>query len=91
MGLLKDKLIEEIKLRGLSARTEQIYVQVAQKFILFTKKSTSELSLEDARTYKLNLISLKRAPRTINQEMSVVKFFSYLYCEFPGIITNLNH
>lgn len=78
MGQLKDRLIEEIKLRGFSKRTEEVYVSVAEKFIIFTAISPVNLTLDHVRKYKLHLINSKFAPRTINQQISAIKFFFIL-------------
>lgn len=75
MEQLKVKLAEEIKLRGLSARTQEVYTQVVIKFITFSKKPYSTIDLEDVKKYKLHLINSKKAPSTTNKEMAALKFF----------------
>lgn len=76
MEFFKNKIIEEVKLRNLSTRTQEMYCLVARKFITFTKKPFSDITLEDVRSYKLHLVNTGKAPRTINTEVAALKFFS---------------
>lgn len=78
MGKLKDTLIEEVKLRGYSERTQEVYVSAVEKFIIYSKIKPSELTLDHVRKYKLHQIDSKLKPRTINQQISAIKFFFVL-------------
>ena len=79
MGVLKDKLIEEIKLRGFADSTQKNYVTNVEKFIIHMKISPQKLTLNNVRDYKLFLINSKKSPRTINQNIASIKFFLYLF------------
>jgi site-specific recombinase XerD len=77
MGQLKENLIEEMKLRNLAESTQKIYIRAIQKFINYSRVPSSMLSIEHVRSYKLYLINSKKSPRTVNQQIAALKFFSY--------------
>jgi integrase/recombinase XerD len=76
MGVLKNKLIDEIRQRGFSSNTEEAYTRAVSKFITYSKCNPSALTIEHVKRYKLHLINeLKKQPQTINQHVSAINFF----------------
>ena len=54
MGLLKDRLIEQIELRGFSSNTKIAYVNAVEKFIIFSKVPPMRLATKHAVNYKFH-------------------------------------
>jgi integrase/recombinase XerD len=76
MGLLKDRLVEQIELSGFSSNTKIAYVNAVEKFIIFSKVPPMKLTTKHAVDYKLHLMrDLKRAPNTVNQYIAAIRFF----------------
>jgi len=49
MGVLRDRMIEEMKLRNFSAATQESYVYAVSRLARYHNKSPDQLSKEDIR------------------------------------------
>ena len=75
MTALRQKMIEDMQLRGLSARTQESYVGVIRQLAEYYHKSPDQLSEAELRQYFLYLTNEKRAARnTCIQVLSALKF-----------------
>lgn len=87
-GLL-DQIRTAIRLRGMSYRTEQAYVDWARKFILFhAKRHPKEMGAEEIRAFLASLVNVRNvAPATQNQALHALLFLyrEVLQIELPRI------
>jgi site-specific recombinase XerD len=75
MSALRQKMIEDMQLRGLSARTQESYVGVIRQLAEYYHKSPDQLSEAELRQYFLYLTNEKQAARnTCIQVLSALKF-----------------
>ena len=75
MGHLRDRMIQDMKLRGFSLRTREAYVSVVYQLARYFRKSPEDLEEEDLRDYFLYLIEKRKlAPRSINVHKSGLRF-----------------
>lgn len=75
MSALRQKMIEDMQLRGLSARTQESYVGVIRQLAEYYHKPPDQLSEAELRQYFLYLTNEKRAARnTCIQVLSALKF-----------------
>jgi site-specific recombinase XerD len=75
MTALRQKMIEDMQLRGLAARTQQSYVAAVRGLAEYYGKSPAELSEVELRQYLLYLKNEKKAAAsTCNQVLSALKF-----------------
>jgi integrase/recombinase XerD len=51
MGILRDRMIEEMKLRNFSPATQESYVYAVSRLAKYHHKSPDQLSKEDIRAY----------------------------------------
>lgn len=73
---LRDKLIEEMELRGLDPDTKKFYLTSMTKFMQYYKKPPAKLDIEDIKKYQLYLLKERKlAPNSVNGHLSGVKFF----------------
>lgn len=78
MTPLRQQLIEELVLRGLSDRTQEAYVHQVYQLARFYGVSPDKLSEEQVRRYLLHLASERKlAASTINQAVNAFRFFYY--------------
>ena len=75
MGALREKMIEEIRLRNFSPRTEQSYVSAMVGLAKYYRQSPDQLSQEQIRAYLLHLKERGLSPSSRNVAISGVKFF----------------
>src|SRR6185503_10499959 len=75
MSALRQKMIEDMELRGLSARTQETYVRVVRQLAEYYDKSPDQLSEEELRQYFLYLKNEQQASRSrCMQTLSAMKF-----------------
>jgi site-specific recombinase XerD len=68
-------MIEDMRLRNLSANTQELYIRQVARFALFFGKSPELLAPEDVRTYQVYLSQQKCASwSTLDQTVSALRF-----------------
>lgn len=75
MGVLREKMIEEMKLRNFSHRTEQCYVAAMVGLVRYYGRSPDQLTQEEIRSYLLHLQERGLSPSSRNVAISGMKFF----------------
>ena len=71
-GVLRDRMIEEMKLRNLSLATQQSYVYAVSRLARYHNKAPDQLSKEDIRAFLVHL--------TVERKLSP-NSFEYRYAE----------
>lgn len=72
---LRQRMIDDMKMRNLSPNTQNIYVSAVARFSAFHGRSPDKLGIEDVRAYHLHLVSRRLMPTTINPIMGALRFF----------------
>jgi len=75
MGALRAKMIEEMKLRNFSPRTEQSYVSAMVGLVKHYGRSPDQLTQDEIRSYLLHLKERGLSPSSRNVAISGMKFF----------------
>ena len=76
MGILRDRMIEEMKLRNFSAATQQSYVYAVSRLARYHKRSPDQLSKEDIRAFLVHLtMERKLSPNSLTGYCSSLRFF----------------
>jgi len=76
MTLLREKMIEDIHLRGLSPRTEEAYVRAVRQLAEYCKKPPDQINQQELREYFLYLKNVKKASRSTQTiALCGIKFF----------------
>jgi integrase/recombinase XerD len=84
MTALRQRMIEDMRLRGFTAETQRSYVHYVSEFAKYFQRSPEQLDLEAVRQHTLHLIEERRlAPDTVNGSISALKFFYLVTLEAP--------
>lgn len=76
MSILRQKMIEDLQLRGLSVRTQESYVQAVRQLAAHYHKSPDQISEEELRQYFLYLKNVKRVSHSTHTlALCGIKFF----------------
>jgi len=75
MGALRQKMIDEIRLRNFSPRTEQSYVSAMVGLAKYYRRSPDQLTQDEIRCYLLHLKERGLSPSSRNVAISGMKFF----------------
>jgi site-specific recombinase XerD len=71
---LRQRMIDDLTIRNMSANTQKAYVYAVAKFAAFHGRSPDELTIEDVRDYRLHLIARGLQPTSINTIMGALRF-----------------
>lgn len=76
MGILRDRMIEEMKLRNFSPATQKSYLYAVTRLAKYHKKSPDQLSKEDIRAFLVHLtVERKLSPNGLTGYCSGLRFF----------------
>ena len=76
MSALRQKMLEDLELRGLSARTQESYLQAVSQLARYCHKSPDQISEEELRQYFLYLKNVRHLSRnTQTLALCGIKFF----------------
>jgi integrase/recombinase XerD len=82
----QNKMLERMKLRGLSRNTIKAYQGHVERFIMFVVKPLHELHSDDLQHYLLHLLNQQRSHTNVNQVISAMKIFSIFVDAMISII-----
>jgi site-specific recombinase XerD len=84
MTALRQRMIEDMQLRGLAKTTQRSYVHYVAEYAKYFGLSPDRLDLEAVRQYELYLLSEKRlSPESINCYLAAVKFLYQVTLQMP--------
>lgn len=72
---LRQRMIDDMKLRNMSPATQGAYIRAVKNLSLFFGRSPDQLSFEDVRAYQLHLVSRGLQAATIIPIMCAIRFF----------------
>lgn len=76
MGQMRQRMTEELRLRGYSERTVESYVGQVRRFAKHYMRPPEELGAEEIRAYLLHItVEEKLASATVNQAIFALRFF----------------
>lgn len=75
MGQIRDRLIEEMELRGLSPATKKTYLMCCRQFVAHFMKSPEQMGASETKTFVLHLIrERKSSPSSVGVYVAAVRF-----------------
>ena len=75
MSPLRQRMIEDMRIRNLSLATQRDYVYAVQKFSRFFGRSPLRLGHEEVRTYQVHLVEKGISWQSLNQTVCALRFF----------------
>jgi len=90
MTPLRQRMLEDMQLRGLAARTQESYLAAVRQLAMHYGRAPDQITEEELRTYFLYLQNEQHlAPNTINVALHAVKFFYTYTLQRPWPFTDL--
>lgn len=84
MTKLRQRMIEDMQLRGFSPETQRNYIGHVARFARFYNTSPEHLDLEDIRQFHLHLLNDRHySAEAVNQSVSALKFLYLQTLEMP--------
>jgi integrase/recombinase XerD len=76
MGILRDRMIEEMKLRNFSPATQKSYLYAVTRLTKHYRRAPDQLDKEQIRSYLVHLtVEKKLSPNTMTGQISGLRFF----------------
>jgi integrase/recombinase XerD len=76
MTVLRERMLEDLKLHGLAKSTQSLYVQAVRQLAKYCRKPPDQITQEELRQYFLYLTQVKKiAPSTLTVAVCGIRFF----------------
>ncbi|MGB5584772.1 MAG: site-specific integrase, partial [Gammaproteobacteria bacterium] len=72
---LRQRMIEDMRLRKLSPKTQSGYIRAVKKLAIYLKRSPATASTEDLRRFQLHLVERGVSSITLNATITALRFF----------------
>lgn len=92
MTVLRERMLEDLKLHGLAKSTQNLYVRAVQQLAKYCRKPPDQITEEELRQYFLYLTQVKKiAPSTLTVAVCGIRFFYEHTLHRQWTILNLVH
>ena len=86
---LRRRMIEDMTIRKLAARTQEGYIRAVRDFSAFLGASPDTASAEDLRRYRLRLVASGAGVPTINHSLTALRFLFLVTLRKPAIVLDM--
>jgi site-specific recombinase XerD len=90
IGSLRQRMLEDMKLRGLGSHTRQDYIRHVRSFAAFLGRPPDTACAEDLRRFQLDQHRRAVGPATINAAVSALRFLFTMTLKRPEIALGLS-
>ena len=87
MTPLRQRFIDDLRLRNYAPRTITTYVAVLARFALHFRQSPEQLDAEHVRAYQLHLLAQHTSWCRFNQTVAALRFLYTVTLQRPGLVT----
>ena len=88
---LRQRMIEDMTMRKLSARTQSTTIRAVKNFTRFVGRSPDTASAEDLRRFQLHLVEQGISSGSLNATITGLKFFFATTLERPEAMVKMSH
>lgn len=90
MGTIREKMMDDLKLRGFAASTQKEYLRRARNFVAYHGRSPTEMGEREIREFLLYLVNEKKAgPATHHMYVAAIKFLYTSTLGRPEEVANI--
>lgn len=90
MGAIRERMIEELELRGMSAATKKSYLIGCRLFVAHFMKSPEQLGADDIKAFLLNLMRERKVgPSCVRGYIAAISFLYRNVLRNPGVVEDL--
>ena len=88
---LRQRMIEDMRLRKLSAKTQTAYIRAVINFTRFLGRAPDTADAEDLRRYQLHMVEQGVSSITLNATITGLKFFYEVTLDRPQAMKKMRH
>jgi integrase/recombinase XerD len=86
---LRQRMIEDMRMRKLSAKTQSSYIRAVRHFAGWLRRSPDTASAEELRRYQLHCVDRGVSPITLNATITGLKFFFEVTMNRPELMAKM--
>ena len=86
---LRQRMIEDMRMRKLSAKTQSSYIRAVRHFAGWLHRSPDTASAEDLRRYQLHCVDRGVSPITLNATITGLRFFFEVTVNRPELMAKM--
>ena len=86
---LRQRMIEDMRMRKLGDRTQEGYLRAVRNFTKYLGRSPDTATVEDLRNYQLYLVDHGTSPASLNSAISGLKFFCNVTLDRPELMAKM--
>ena len=87
---LRQRMIDDMRMRKLSPKTQASYIRVVKRFAGFLGRSPDTASVEDLRRYQLHLVDQGISPISLNATLTGLKFLFETTLDRPELLAKMH-
>jgi integrase/recombinase XerD len=87
---LRQRMIDDMRMRKLSPKTQSGYIRVVKRFASFLGRSPDTASVEDLRRYQLHLVEHGISPISLNATLTGLKFLFETTLDHPELLAKMH-
>lgn len=88
---LRRRMIEDMRMRKLSIKTQSAYIRAVRHFAGYLGRSPDTATDEDLRRYQLHCVDRGVSPITLNATITGLKFFFEVTLKRPELMKKMSH
>jgi len=90
MGAIRDRMLAELELRGMSAATKKSYLTCCRVFVAYFMKSPEQLAAADIKEFLLHLMRQRKAgPSSVGVYVAAIRFLYRAVLRRPDAVDDL--
>jgi site-specific recombinase XerD len=86
---LRQRMIDDMRMRKLSPQTQTGYIRVVRQFTGFLGRSPDTATVEELRSYQLHLVDHGTSPVSLNHAITGLKFFFQVTLDRPELMLRM--
>ncbi len=86
---LRQRMIDDMRMRQLSSKTQDTYLRIVREFARFPGRSPDTATVEDLRRYQLHLVDHGTSPVSLNHAIAGLKFFFQVTLDRPELMVRM--
>jgi site-specific recombinase XerD len=87
---LRQRMIDDMRMRQLSPKTQDTYLHIVREFARFLGRSPDTATVEDLRRYQLHLVDHGTSPVSLNHAITGLKFFFEVTLDRPELMVRMH-
>jgi len=86
---LRQRMIDDMRWRQLSPKTQDTYLHIVREFARFLGRSPDTATVEDLRRYQLHIVDHGTSPVSLNHAITGLKFFFEVTLDRPELMVRM--